>query len=64
MNLRRICVIFSISLLLLGCSEEVRKNFEPRPVAFGPLNQLIVVADQALWESTVGETFDYYFGAP
>ena len=64
MNLRLIIAFLSTSLLIVGCSEEVRKNFDPRPVAFGPLNQLVVVADQALWESAVGDTFDYYFAAP
>ncbi|MBR9920419.1 MAG: DUF4837 family protein [Bacteroidetes bacterium] len=50
-------------LLLASCSSEMREKLEPRPTAFGPLNQLVVIADENLWEGAVGDTFDYYFAS-
>lgn len=50
-------------ILSSSCTEEMRKNLEAQPTAFGPLNQLAVVADSSLWASVVGDTFDFYFAA-
>ncbi|MCB0707204.1 MAG: DUF4837 family protein [Saprospiraceae bacterium] len=52
-----------IILLLASCSSEMREKLEPRPTAFGPLNQLVVVADKNMWEGAVGDTFEYYFAS-
>lgn len=41
----------------------MREKLEPRATAFGPLNQLVVVADENVWEGAVGDTFDYYFAS-
>jgi hypothetical protein len=46
-----------------GCSEEVQRSLKSVPTAFGKVNQLIVVADEDLWESEVGDTFRYYYSA-
>lgn len=61
---------YSLFALLAGyllispsCSEEMRQQLESQPTAFGPMNQLVVVADSSLWASAVGDTFDYYFAA-
>lgn len=61
---------FSLFAFLAGllfffpsCTEEARKQLESPAVAFGPMNQLVVVADSSLWTSEVGDTFDYYFAA-
>jgi hypothetical protein len=60
----------ALYLLLLGlflgtvsCTEEMREQLEAHPTAFGPLNQLVVIADTSLWNGPVGEAFDYYFAA-
>jgi hypothetical protein len=50
-------------LISTSCTEEVRQQLEGQPTAFGPMNQLVVVADSSLWTSAVGDTFDYYFAA-
>lgn len=50
-------------LLSASCTEEMREQLEAQPTAFGPLNQLVVVADSSLWSSAVGDTFDYYFAS-
>jgi len=61
--MKSIYLLFSAGLLLLfaSCTSDIRKNLEADPVAFGPLNHLVVVADSSLWGSAVGDTFDYYF---
>jgi hypothetical protein len=57
-------LLFSLAIFLLGsCSSEMREKLDPRPEAFGPLNQLAVIADEVIWESPVGDTFDYYFAS-
>ena len=62
MKLQRLGVFLSF-LFLLGCSAEVRKQLEPRATAFGPLNQLVVVAEGSIWESPIRDTVDYYFSS-
>ena len=49
--------------LFSGCSEEVQRSLKAVPTAFGKVNQLIVIADEDLWESEVGDTFRYYYSA-
>lgn len=57
-------ILWLIFLLAFsGCSEEVQKSLKAVPTAFGKVNQLIVIADEDLWESEVGDTFRYYYSA-
>ena len=55
--------LFIVLFFIAGCSSETVKNLEPRPTAFGPMNQLVVIADADLWNSMVRDTFEYYFSA-
>ncbi len=48
-------------LIQIGCSSEVNKQLEPKGAALGKMNEIIVIADKAVWESAVGDTFQYYF---
>jgi len=34
-----------------------------KPTALGRMNEIVVLADEDLWESPVQDTFDYYFGS-
>ena len=52
-----------VIILMTGCSEDIQRSLKPVPNAFGSLNQLVVIADQDLWESEVGDTFRYYYSA-
>ena len=64
-------IIFAFSILLLAaCSSDTSG---PGPVAttskgkvqsHGRVNQVLVIADSALWKGVVGDTFFYYFNAP
>ncbi len=60
---------FSIALLFLwSCASESSKPTSPftpdKNQAHGRVNQILVIAEDDLWKSPVGDTFFYYFGAP
>lgn len=54
--------LFIVSLI--ACTSEQRKSLEPIPVAIGTTNEIVVVADQAVWDGPVGDSVRYYFEAP
>ncbi|MFT6708272.1 MAG: hypothetical protein ACJATF_003128 [Flavobacteriales bacterium] len=56
-----ICLLFLSSFF--SCSNVDMAQFEARSSAFGQVNHMVVVADQKLWESAVGDTFRYYFSS-
>ncbi|MEM1318757.1 MAG: DUF4837 family protein [Bacteroidota bacterium] len=58
-----ICLFFTFSLVFSSCADEVGRSLEAPATAFGKANEVAVVADQALWEGTVGDTFRNYFGS-
>ncbi len=53
--------VVALSVLLSGCGEEVQRSLRPIPTAFGKLNQLVVIADQDVWDGPVGDTLRYYY---
>jgi Domain of unknown function (DUF4837) len=59
-------MVFAIGLVCLSsffsCSVDMAQ-LEPRNKAYGHANQLVVIADQTLWEGAVGDTFRYYFSS-
>lgn len=50
-------------IFLVGCSSEVRQQLQPVPTAFGPRNQLVVIADEDVWKGNVGDSVRYYFSS-
>ena len=56
-------LVFAIGLLFTSCSQEARDQLKATPDAYGPRNQLIVVMDQDLWLSDVGDTVRYYYAS-
>lgn len=52
-----------IAVLLWGCGEEVQRNLRPVPTAFGKINQLVVIADQEVWDGPVGDTLRFYYSS-
>lgn len=57
-------IIFGLIILSVSsCSEEFQKKLESTPNALGVSNQIVVIADQQLWDSEVGDTFRFYFEA-
>jgi len=55
------CLLFLSSFF--SCSNVDMAQFEARTAAFGQVNDMVVVADQKVWESAVGDTFRYYFSS-
>ena len=52
-------------LMLGSCSDEAARGLGLRtlPNSFGEINQVVVVADEELWNSAIGDTIRYYYGA-
>ena len=52
---------FLILATLYSCSADMREKLQSVPYAIGPANQLAIITDDDLWESSTGDTLDYYF---
>ncbi|MEM9884792.1 MAG: DUF4837 family protein, partial [Bacteroidota bacterium] len=50
-------------ILAASCTQETRESLTPTPNAYGPRNQLVVVMDDDLWQSDVGDTVRFYYGS-
>ena len=61
--MRYFIYIFSIITILsmFSCRNDVTKSFEAKPMALARMNEIIAVADEDLWDSSVQDTFNYYF---
>jgi len=53
--------ILIISLLVIGCNTDVSQKLEPKGSALGKMNEIVVIADDNIWEGPAGDTFRYYF---
>jgi hypothetical protein len=47
----------------MACGDDFNSRMRDKPSAFGPLNQINVVADEPLWND-LKDSFAYYFEAP
>ena len=55
----------SLAFLLFGCASETgRVGFGAKPVAYGMVNQLVIIADDDIWEGAVGDSLRYYYEGP
>lgn len=59
-------LVLSLFLVLQSCDmgsggSSITSN---KPLAYGQINEIIVVADKDMWESRVGDTIIYYYQAP
>ncbi len=49
-------------LIISGCgADKVASTYRVKPVAMGKTNQLVVVADQDIWDGPVGDSLRYYY---
>lgn len=48
-------------LAFIACNSEMTNQLEPKGSALGKMNEIVVVADEDMWEGSVGDTFRYYF---
>lgn len=56
-------ILTAASLLFSGCSEEVQRSMKAVPTAFGQLNEIVVVMDDELWDSYVGDSLRYHYSS-
>jgi len=59
--MKQIFYFFLAFVFLTSCNDEVAGTYASKPVAMGRLNDVVVVADNNLWEGAIGDTFKYYF---
>lgn len=57
------CVLFAVLMVLGGCNNPLA-SFESKPNALGTTNQVVVIADQSVWDGMIGDSIRYYFGSP
>lgn len=54
-------MILIMLLALTACNNEITQQLEPKGAALGKMNEIVVICDDNLWESMVGDTFRFYF---
>ena len=59
----RIIFFFLGLTLLAGCNNDFTDKLTPVPVAYGKINELVLVADKSVWESDIGDTIRYYLSS-
>lgn len=62
-NVQNIFLAITISIAFSSCSSDVQQGLRSVPTAFGNLNEIVVVMDEAMWDSPVGDTLRYYYSA-
>jgi len=50
-------------ILLAGCNSDFTDKLTPTPVAYGKVNELVLVADKNIWEGPIGDTIRYYLSS-
>lgn len=63
MNALKYLSLLLIIPLLTGCSEEMQRSLKPVPTAFGKINDIVIIADQEVWDGAVGDTIRYYYSS-
>jgi hypothetical protein len=53
------CILLTATFF--SCVEEATGGMKAKPGALGRLNEIVVIASQNLWESSVKDSFDFYF---
>lgn len=52
---------FLLAFTIISCNNEITRQLEPKGVALGKMNEIVVIADEDVWEGMVGDTFRFYF---
>ncbi len=63
MSSYKIVSVLCFYLFFSACSEDMQRSMSPVPNAFGKLNEIVVIADERIWEGPIGDTLRYYYGA-
>ncbi|MEE9374610.1 MAG: DUF4837 family protein [Saprospiraceae bacterium] len=63
--MKRHTTFFLIAILISiisACGTSDNPGFKVKPTALGIMNDIVIVCDQDLWDSHIGDSLDYYFG--
>jgi len=53
-----------VCLMALACKSSMGgAQLGPKPSALGKMNEIVVIADEELWQGAIGDTFKFYFGS-
>ncbi len=59
-----IWLLFTVLIVSFqSCTDSMRQSFEVVPNALGVTNEIVVIADDDIWEGPIGDTIRYYYGA-
>jgi len=61
--MNKIIIYILLVIGIVSCNNEITQQLEPKGVALGKMNEIVVIADDKVWESAVGDTFRYYFSS-
>ena len=61
-NWKLFFLLFLCIALNQGCTEDIRASFREKPNALGVTSEIVVVADNDLWEGAIGDSIRFYFG--
>ncbi len=53
--------LFVLLVLFSSCNDEITSKLAPKPVALGRLNDVVVIADEDVWDGEVGEAFRFLY---
>ena len=59
--IHKVLSILCFAILLSGCGSEVASSYKVKPLALGKTNQLVVIADQEIWDGPVGDSVRFYY---
>ena len=55
--------IFIVLIALYSCNDDVTGGMKVKPAALGRLNEIVVLAEEELWEGETKDSFEFYFGS-
>lgn len=62
--LQHVIVLFLLLGALSACAPDaVQRSLEPAKIAFGKINRINVICDKEIWESHIGDSLEFYYGA-
>ena len=65
MKMHQSYILILIGLLFcMSCSNDTSSKLKTKSYALGKMNEIVVVADQELWDSPIGDTIRKYFQPP
>lgn len=63
MNALKYVFLIFIIPILSGCNEEMQRSLKPVPTAFGQINEIVVIADEDVWEGNIGDSIRWYYSS-